>query len=667
MLGGLGLGVASRGAEYLEEGARAMERGVEVSPEDYAAGKFGAGLIGATEALPVARALRLLRPIKKDVLKDPKALDKVMGYLKEVGLGAGAEALQESGAGLLMDVNLQKYIDPDIEVGESFLDDAAAGGFAGAVIEGMIGLVPGARRTVSSRKFAEEEERALRELEEIEAANDAERMSQQLEAEAPIKFDDGAPIAQDAIDAAIDLDSRAGYSGAAIQIARSMGDAFPTEPVFSTFENTDGTISLVGTEFDGISENKRVYATVPAEKATRLAPFVHALNARTSQERLYQNNEIVFDESGETYSQGQRKTLHRIGRSVLGPAQSTYSSDAVNYAGNTTAERGFQEELTAEEVIDQKIPARQQTVAQKINVKRLKKNLPETNRFTIAEVQSVLGEDTGNLAEFISGVSEAETYRAINVNGDPAISVDQQGNQIAVINDRPTTKAERQADREAGRRVRYRTKFTSPKDAQDYAGFINSQKGGAFLPSKELFGDFKLGRSEIAALLNAKNITSDVGSKEIKKLAQLLTGRKLRRDQGLNSLSNAELQLFYHKLRQLPRFESPTKLPFFEIKPYTKKQIQELAQYRRDEGVDMDEMLFNGRYGPTTTADYNRAVAAARDLAGVEPIAALPSPSMPSGMSVTEKDTLEKALNDRLQSLGLSDIKGVITNLVRHR
>ena len=112
LVGAGALGIGNNVAGYITEGARARDQGI--APTDYATGKYKAGAIGATEALPI---MRLFRPIKKSILKDPVALDSLTkriqnSRLASVGVSGGTEAIQEVTAGLLNDLNIRKHMTP---------------------------------------------------------------------------------------------------------------------------------------------------------------------------------------------------------------------------------------------------------------------------------------------------------------------------------------------------------------------------------------------------------------------------------------------------------------------------------------------------------------------------------------------------------------------------
>jgi len=679
-VGGALLGASSNTASYIEEGVRAKERGVDVDPIEYGRGKEKASLLGASEAaVPlVGQAFKFLRPFKKSILQDPTAMEALGRRVREIGFTALAEAGQEGAVSYANDMILQEYVDPDTNVGESWLEEAAAGGFAGATLETLLGFVPGYRRTVSNREEANREEQRLRDKVQQDQADNAARVSADMENQArddlPSTAVDDRVIAPDLLEAteftgtAEEVAQQ--YRGAARQVVDVLRDDFPTEPEFDvaelevTTEDRPGKIGVV----DGqgrLYGSSQPLENTPNNRA-KLQGLAGALNGQTSQERIYQNNRLVIDESKETYSPQQIQSLHLMGRRLLGPDSATFSADQVNTAGNTTLERGFPEEMTAEQAQEAGIGRQRQTIAQRINARRLKKGLPETNRFTVTEVKRELGDDIANLTDFISGASESDSFSPVVKGGVNAVAVSRDGALTTFIKDRPATAQEKQAAVKAGKKPPKRATFVNAEDARQYAEYLNGSRGAAFLPSREVFGEYTLGDADFKELLKAKNISSDINSPEIKKLAKLFAGTQLRRDQALNDLTASEQQLFYHQLRQIPRFDTPTQLPLFELKPYTKRQVKAATSYLETEGQDMPKIMFEGQFGPTTEKKYQRVLSAARALRpDAEPLA-LPSPEMPSGETVATRDALEKVLRQRLDSLNLPDIDAKITNLIRN-
>jgi len=656
------LGAGSNVASGMEETARQIERGQIVTDDDYESATARLAGIGASEGLPfIGPAIKVLRRISGAARKNPKAVEKLTDYIRSAAIQGTEEAAQEALAGIASDAVLKEYINPDIEIGDSLGVDLVAGGLGGALFDVGINLATRRRRSGGVddevKPLREElvaEEEALRfALEQNEVARQ-ERISARFATTPEIEIDQVDTIFPEAVDIAglipvSQVQTPEGrtlevmgdaptdpeiYRGIARDFVRQLGDQFPTELVFEVKEIKPGFSAIV-------DDKGKIYGTtaqgVPTELASRLNPLAVALNAQTIEEKIYQNNRIIISESKEDYTPDQIKTLQRLGRIALGPESLSYSSEAANYAGGTTEENGFLPQLSPENVIENNIPRKKQTIAQRINVKRIKNGQLPTNRFALSEIRREIGADVGRLAEYEAGAFGVDTYRALPmpINGKyavvaEALSPDGRMEQTGeIIYDRPATLAERQAAREEGKKLPKRVKFSSARDAAAFAQAANLRKGQADIPSQDIMGDPEFGVDKIKELLRQKNISSDINSKEIKSLAARFTGNKLRRDQGINALSPAERQLLYQKLRQLPRFESPTKIPEFRLlKPKEPEAVVE-------EGVQQ------------------------------EPIAALPSPSTPAGMDTATKGMLERAISSRLKQLGLSDISGVITDLVR--
>jgi len=656
------LGAGSNVASGMEETARQIERGQIVTDDDYESATARLAGIGASEGLPfIGPATKVLRRISGAARKNPKAVEKLTDYIRSAAIQGTEEAAQEALAGIASDAVLKEYINPDIEIGDSLGVDLVAGGLGGALFDVGINLATRRRRSGGVddevKPLREElvaEEEALRfAIEQNEIARQ-ERISAKFATTPEIEIDQVDTVLPEAVEIAglmpisrvTTEDGRVleilgdapsdpeVYRSIARKIVQRLGDQFPTEQVFEVKEISPGFSAIV-------DDRGKIYGTtsqgISTDLKSRLNPVAVALNAQTIEEKIYQNNREIISQSKEDYTPDQVKTLQRLGRIALGPESLSYSSEAANYAGGTTEKNGFLPQLSPENVIENNIPRKKQTIAQRINVKRIKNGQLPTNRFALSEIRREIGADVGRLAEYEAGAFGVDTYRALPmpINGKyavlaEALSPDGRMEQTGeIIYDRPATLAERQAAREEGKKLPKRVKFSSARDAAAFAQAANLRKGQADIPSQDIMGDPEFGVDKIKELLRQKNISSDINSKEIKSLAARFTGNKLRRDQGINALSPAERQLLYQKLRQLPRFESPTKIPEFKLLP--SKEVEAVVE----EGVQQ------------------------------EPVAALPSPSSPTGMDAATKGMLERAMNARLKQLGLSDVSGVVTNLVR--
>lgn len=73
-------------------------------------------------------------------------------------------------------------------------------------------------------------------------------------------------------------------------------------------------------------------------------------------------------------------------------------------------------------------------------------------------------------------------------------------------------------------------------------------------------------------VLKEKNIASDINSKELSIIAEIFTGRPLRGDTRINDLSAADKKMLFNRLRQMPKFDKPTLLPQYGLRPYSTAQ-----------------------------------------------------------------------------------------------
>jgi len=678
ILGGATIGSGANVSAGMEATARALEMGRSVSDEDYETAMRNQALIGASEGLPIGRlAVGAFRSLSKAAAKDPKAVKTITDYLVSALKQGTLEGAQEALAGLASNANLKEYINPDIDITDSLASDLGAGGVAGAFFDVALNLAT--RKSRLSGLDSPDEVKPLRE--ELVAAEEElrdgidnnetarrERLSERLAV--PVEAE--PEIIGDSLNTLLNQEelSASDYKAFGQSVVAQMGDSFPTEPVFEIVENDNNTFQIQDPSGQAYGR-----AVTPQEKI-KLQPALVALNAQTVEESIFQNNRIVINESSEDYSPDQVRTLHRLGRIALGPESLSYSAEAANYAGGTVPEKGFLPTLSPEEIIKNSIPRKQQTIAQRINVRRLKNNQPTTNRFALSEIRREIGSDVGRLADYESGTFRVNTFRALPfpVEGKfavipEAMNVDGQMEPAGdYIFDRPATAAERQAAREQGKRPPKRVKFTSVADASDYAGESNRAKDEARIPIKEIMGDPEFSVEKIRRILDQKNISSDINSPEIKHLAARFTGNKLRRDQGIHDLTPAEGQLLYLKLSQLPRFAQPTKIPQFKLRPYTASQIATATDYYQANGKDINRAELEYTSGkPLTDAAYKEVTSRARRTSPEgqveqEPIAALPPPSI----APDTKKMLSDAVNRRLKALGLPDISGVVTDLVRN-
>ena len=692
-LGGAGtLAVGAGAGDQSQRIAQARAQGIEVSPETEDAAISIGGAIGLTELAPVER---LFRGLPKEVAGQSLA-KSIMPRLTSAAKTGGVEGVQEVTAGLLQDFTARGLYDPNTQVGESAWDDLTIGGAVGAAADLVVNYASGRRKSALDQASLQGE-RELREKEEAEAQARREARSDQKAAQgqvapeaeidvinvepATVPFTttgpDGIPVVEQ---------RPAGgnpYKATAIEIARRLGPSFPVYETFSS--NTESAQADLRRAMEARE------AGLPAEPVTgygdtgfvtdsqgnrygpeyadpvEAAQLAAALNEQVLEQTIEQNNQLAIDESGLEVDGDQRQSLLMLGRQVLGVDRNTYNKSAVDYAAGTTTEEGFADDLTAQQAIDAGVKLKDMSASQRLNAARLKKGLPETDRFSLSEVRKVIGDNVGRLAEFESGASDVDTLRATQKDGVPMISIDRDGASTGTINSRPATAQEKEAARSAGKRAPSRIKFTSMQDAMNYAAFVNQRKGGSFVSSADLFGAEELSRDKFNQLLEAKNIDMDYRSPEMRQIAQRYTGRKLRRDQSINDLTKEERQLLYFKLRQAPRFNKPTKIPVFDIKPYSAAQLQLAVEHLREQGSDIPRAAFELRGLEIKPATYEKVVKKAKEIAtpaqsvAVEEsqILALPAPDQ-------RRQAMAKAIAKRLSAIGLSgDVTARLVDRVR--
>tara|TARA_R100000353_G_scaffold9360_6_gene10665 strand:- start:1464 stop:9512 length:8049 start_codon:yes stop_codon:yes gene_type:complete len=325
---------------------------------------------------------------------------------------------------------------------------------------------------------------------------------------------------------------------------------------------------------------------VPLENANDAFALASYLNNEIINDNVFSGGEAIIASSPESYDEQQRKTLQFYNFAVNSPDANTYTSVAVNSAAETTQDRGFDEVADVRKLLDDGVDLSDMTASQRINAKRLRKGLPVTNKFTIEEVRDVLNNDQlYNLSDTrVNGLPETETYKAgFSKKGNPVV----RSSAGETLRGRPLTIAEKESALEANPKKKPPKiiKFKTEADARAYANQLNNTTNQAAV-DKGVMRNVDANYQEMENLLRAKNITSEVNSPEIKYLAGRILGRKKLTSRGswsyANDLSVADARLLYEKLRQLPRFDKPTKLPFFELPKYTGAQFRAAVKELRN-------------------------------------------------------------------------------------
>jgi len=456
------------------------------------------------------------------------------------------------------------------------------------------------------------------------------------------------------------------------QIRQTMGDSFPSADNSFTVNLPQEFGGALGdtTQLDEtgapvftVQDSSGQQFGIPlnnSEDAFALAGF---LNDEIINDNVFSAGDAVISTSPEAYDTDQASTLQSYNFAVNHPDSNTYTSVAVDSAAETTQDRGFDEVADVKTLVENRVGPSKMTASQRINAKRLRKGLPVTNNFTIEEVRSVLKEDQlYNLTDTrVNGLPETETYKAdLSKAGNPII----RSSAGEVLQGRPLTVLEKDAEIKANPKKKppKLVKFKTEADARVYANQLNNATGKAAVEKgvmRNVDGNFQ----EMQSLLEAKNITSKVGSPEVKYLASRILGKKTIKS--VNDLSVAEARLLYQRLRSLPRFDKPTKLPTFKLPKYTGAQFRAAVQALQ-ESPDAGEIVLANATGINiaTKSGAESMQELRKDIAkqGVEPVApvesvveqqqetlALPAPSV-------DVDRLRSAIKKVMTGFGLKDV-----------
>lgn len=140
-------GVGSEEARQRAEQARL--EGVQVTPGQQFTSQLGGTAIGFTELLPIERLAGPLRTVLRGIPAD-KVDDIAPGVFnsaKRILATGGIEGFQEGMANVAQDLVAKGVYNPNLDVGQSALGDAAMGASVGAFAQGAIELLTKGKRT----------------------------------------------------------------------------------------------------------------------------------------------------------------------------------------------------------------------------------------------------------------------------------------------------------------------------------------------------------------------------------------------------------------------------------------------------------------------------------------------------------------------------------------
>jgi hypothetical protein len=176
-LGGMATGLGAEEARSRVEQARA--EGTDVSTGQEFAAQLGGTAIGLTELAPIERLTGPLQAILRGVKKSDADMiaPGLFNSAKRMVETGGIEGLQEGMANVAQDLLAKGIYNPELDIGESALGDAAMGASVGAFAQGVIELVTkGKRKTLYDNLKAEEDAKTrTAEAEKARLAEEAER------------------------------------------------------------------------------------------------------------------------------------------------------------------------------------------------------------------------------------------------------------------------------------------------------------------------------------------------------------------------------------------------------------------------------------------------------------------------------------------------------------
>ena len=441
-------------------------------------------------------------------------------------------------------------------------------------------------------------------------------------------------------------------------VARVLGPRFPVGTKFEVKQNEEGGFGeLVNgvPKFTVVDSRGRQYG-IGLDTLEDAAVFAGSLNEEVINSEVMNGIDQILDTAPQSYTPEQASTLRLYGFRALHPDQNTYTSAAIDLAAGTTQADGFDQLQKASALLQQGAKPSQLTASQRINAKRLERGLPEVDTFTIEEARSVLGENFGNLADpSITGEVDTETYSPSRNEAGEFIVVSTAGE---VLDGRPPTLRERDQAVKARRRPPKKIRFANKAEAQAYATRLNENRG---INQINFFPEGSI--NSLKRLLRAKNIDNTLNDPEFKQLAELLAGVKIG-NRRVTDLRPGEIKVLYQKLRSLPRFNVPTKLPSFKLKSYTRNQFQ-IANKLIQSGVVDPEAIGRSVGIDTATPEGQRKVSDLLDdlrsqgameqaqeveqVAEEGPILALPGP--PERMTA-----LRESLQSLMDRVGLKDV-----------